>query len=78
MRWACSSAPPFRQVVQHALLRPEDVDEALLDYMRAILPYDEAQAPIARDEPPRSASSISTSGRSGRYGWYSCHEVAGF
>ncbi len=56
---------------------PDDVDETLLDYMRAIVPYDEAQAAIAAMTPEERQLDLGQRAI-GRYGCYSCHEIAGF
>ena len=56
---------------------PEDIDAALLDYMRAIVPYDEAQAAIADMSPEERQLDLGQRAI-GRYGCYSCHEIAGF
>ncbi|MBM62197.1 MAG: hypothetical protein CL484_04535 [Acidobacteria bacterium] len=54
-----------------------EVDAVLLDYMRAIVPYEEAQSAIAELSPRDRQLDL---GRRaiGRYGCYSCHEIAGF
>ena len=56
---------------------PEDVDETLVDYIRAIVPYEEARAAVAAMSPEERQLDL---GRRaiGRYGCYSCHEIAGF
>ena len=54
-----------------------DVDAVLLDYMRSIVPYEEAQADLAAMSADDRLLDI---GRRaiGRYGCYSCHEINGF
>ena len=60
-----------------ATYEDSDVDETLLDYMRAIVPYEEARSAIAAMSPEERRHDL---GRRaiGRYGCYSCHEIAGF
>ncbi len=60
-----------------ATYEDSDVDETLLDYMRAIVPYEEARSAIAAMSPEERRLDL---GRRaiGRYGCYSCHEIAGF
>ena len=56
---------------------PSEVDEVLLSYMRAIVPYEEARAAIA--EMSADERQLDLGRRAiGRYGCYSCHEIAGF
>ena len=54
-----------------------DVDAVLLDYMRSIVPYEEAQADLAAMSADDRLLDV---GRRaiGRYGCYSCHEINGF
>ena len=54
-----------------------DVEAVLLDYMRAIVPFEEAQAEIAGMSPGERQLEL---GRRaiGRYGCFSCHEISGF
>ena len=60
-----------------ATYQDSDVDAVLLDYLRAIEPYEEAQAEIAQMSPEERQLDL---GRRaiGRYGCYSCHEIGGF
>ena len=56
---------------------PEDVEAVLLDYLRSVMPADEAAAQVeALDAEAREFEL----GRRviGRYGCYSCHDIAGF
>ena len=63
--------------VASANYQAADVDAVLLDYMRAIVPYEEAQATIAQMSP--SERQLDLGQRAiGRYGCYSCHDIAGF
>ena len=54
-----------------------DVDAVLLDYMRSVVPYEEAQADLAAMSAEDRLLDV---GRRaiGRYGCYSCHEISGF
>ncbi|MDP6581592.1 MAG: c-type cytochrome [Vicinamibacterales bacterium] len=60
-----------------ATYQATDVDAVLLDYIRAIVPYEEAQAEVAGMSPEERQLDL---GRRaiGRYGCYSCHEIDGF
>ena len=60
-----------------ATYQATDVDAVLLDYIRAVVPYEEAQAEVAGMSPEERQLDL---GRRaiGRYGCYSCHEIAGF
>jgi mono/diheme cytochrome c family protein len=54
-----------------------DVDNVLLDYYRAIEPFEQAQADVAKLDP--TAKQIELGRRViGRYGCYSCHQIKGF
>ena len=60
-----------------ATYQASDVDAVLLDYMRAIVPYEEAQETIAgmsQDERQLELGRRAI----GRYGCYSCHQISGF
>jgi mono/diheme cytochrome c family protein len=53
------------------------VDEVLLDYFKATMPFEEARAAVAKLEP--NAKQIALGQRViGRYGCYSCHQIKGF
>ena len=60
-----------------ATYQDADVEAVLLDYLRAIVPAEEAQAEIAGMSAEERQLDL---GRRaiGRYGCYSCHEVSGF
>ena len=60
-----------------ATYQAADVDAALLDYMRAIVPSAEAQTALAAMSAEERQLDL---GRRaiGRYGCYSCHEISGF
>jgi mono/diheme cytochrome c family protein len=60
-----------------ATYQASDVDAVLLDYMRAIVPFEEARSTIAGMSADEKVIDL---GRRaiGRYGCYSCHEIAGF
>ena len=60
-----------------ATYQAADVDEVLLNYMRAVVPYEEAQAAIAEMNPDERQLDLGRRAIS-RYGCYSCHEIAGF
>ena len=60
-----------------ATYQAADVDEVLLDYMRAIVPYEEAQAALAGMSPEERQLDLG-SRAIGRYGCFSCHEISGF
>ena len=63
--------------VAQATFQAADVDAALLDYMRAIVPAEEAEATLAAMSAEERRLDL---GRRaiGRYGCYSCHEISGF
>ena len=63
--------------VASANYQAADVDAVLLDYMRAIVPYEEAQATIAQMSPGERQLDLGQRAI-GRYGCYSCHDIAGF
>ena len=53
------------------------VDELLLDYLKATMPFEEARGQIARMGP--QAKQLELGRRAiGRYGCFSCHEIKGF
>ena len=54
-----------------------DVDEVLLDYMRAIVPMEEARAALEAMSPDERLLDLG-SRAIGRYGCFSCHEISGF
>jgi cytochrome c2 len=54
-----------------------DVDAVLLDYMRAVVPSEEAQATLAAMSPEERQLDLGQRAI-GRYGCYSCHEISGF
>ena len=54
-----------------------DVDEVLLDYMRAIVPMEEARAALEAMSPEERLLDVG-SRAIGRYGCFSCHEISGF
>ena len=60
-----------------ATYQQADVDAVLLDYMRAIVPFEEAQSTIAGMSAEEKQHDL---GRRaiGRYGCYSCHQITGF
>ena len=60
-----------------ATYQPADVDTVLLDYLRAIVPSEEAQAELAAMSADERQLDL---GRRaiGRYGCFSCHEISGF
>ena len=60
-----------------ATYQAADVDAVLLDYMRAIVPAEEAQSELAGMSPEERQLDL---GRRaiGRYGCFSCHEISGF
>ncbi len=54
-----------------------DVDAVLLDYYRAAMPFEQAQAEVAKLDP--QARQVALGQRViGRYGCYSCHQIKGF
>ena len=60
-----------------ATYQAADVDAVLLDYLRAIVPYEEAQTALAAMS--AEARQLDLGRRAiGRYGCYSCHEISGF
>ena len=60
-----------------ATYQAADVDAVLLDYLRAIVPYEEAQTALAAMG--AEARQLDLGRRAiGRYGCYSCHEISGF
>ncbi len=54
-----------------------DVDEVLLDYMRAIVPMEEARVALEAMSPDERLLDLG-SRAIGRYGCFSCHEISGF
>ena len=54
-----------------------DVDDVLLDYMRAIVPMEEARAALAAMSPEERLLDLGNRAI-GRYGCFSCHEISGF
>lgn len=53
------------------------VDAALLDYLRGVMPFAEAQAEVARLDP--QAKQLELGRRAiNRYGCFSCHDIKGF
>ena len=64
-------------MVARATYQAADVDAVLLDYMRAIVPSEEAQSELAGMSPEERQLDL---GRRaiGRYGCFSCHEISGF
>jgi mono/diheme cytochrome c family protein len=53
------------------------VDEVLLDYFRAVMPFEQAQAELAKLD--AQAKQVALGQRAiSRYGCYSCHEIKGF
>ncbi len=60
-----------------ATYQAADVDAVLLDYLRAIVPFEEAQAELAAMSADERQLDL---GRRaiGRYGCFSCHEISGF
>ncbi len=60
-----------------ATYQPADVDAVLLDYLRAIVPSEEAEAQLAAMN--ADARQLDLGRRAiGRYGCFSCHEIGGF
>ena len=60
-----------------ATYQDADVEAVLLDYLRAIVPAEEAQAEIAGMSAEERQLDLGQRAI-GRYGCYSCHEVSGF
>lgn len=60
-----------------ATYQPSDVDAVLLDYMRAIVPFEEARATLAALSPEERLLDLGERAI-GRYGCFSCHEISGF
>lgn len=60
-----------------ATYTPDDVAEVLTDYLRSVVPTEEARATVAAMSAEEQQLEV---GRRaiGRYGCYSCHEIAGF
>ena len=54
-----------------------DVDDVLLDYLKAIVPSEEAEATVAALSPEERTIELG-SRVIGRYGCFSCHEITGF
>ncbi|MEO2195742.1 MAG: c-type cytochrome [bacterium] len=54
-----------------------DVDDVLLDYMRAIVPFEEAQAAMSAMSADERLVELGERAI-GRYGCFSCHEISGF
>ncbi|MEE2965329.1 MAG: c-type cytochrome, partial [Acidobacteriota bacterium] len=54
-----------------------DVDDVLLDYMRAIVPFEEAQATMSAMSAEERLVELGERAI-GRYGCFSCHEISGF
>ena len=54
-----------------------DVDAVLLDYLRAVVPYEEARVQIEEMSPEQRQLDLGRRAIS-RYGCYSCHEISGF
>ncbi len=60
-----------------ATYQATDVDEVLLDYLKAIVPSEEAEATV--DAMSAAERQLDLGRRAiGRYGCYSCHEIDGF
>ena len=53
------------------------VDEVLLDYLRGVMPFEDAQAEVARLDAQEKQVALGQR-VIGRYGCYSCHEIQGF
>ncbi len=60
-----------------ASYQQSDVDAVLLDYMRAIVPFEEAQSTIAGMSDEEKLLDLGERAI-GRYGCYSCHQISGF
>ena len=60
-----------------ATYQASDVDAVLLDYMRAIVPFEEAQATLAALSQEERLLDLGERAI-GRYGCFSCHEISGF
>ena len=54
-----------------------DVDDVLLDYMRAVVPFEEAQATMSAMSAEERLVELGERAI-GRYGCFSCHEISGF
>jgi mono/diheme cytochrome c family protein len=52
-------------------------DEILLDYLRAVMPFEDAKAQIAKMDGPAKQLELGKRAIS-RYGCFSCHEIKGF
>jgi mono/diheme cytochrome c family protein/predicted nucleic acid-binding Zn-ribbon protein len=54
-----------------------DVDAVLLDYLRSVMPFEDAKAAVSRMDPPARELEL---GRRVilRYGCFSCHDIKGF
>ena len=60
-----------------ATYQDSDVEDVLLDYMRAIVPFEEAQATISAMSAEERLLELGERAI-GRYGCFSCHEISGF
>lgn len=60
-----------------ATYQASDVDAVLLDYMRAIVPFEEAQVTLAALSPEERLLDLGERAIE-RYGCFSCHEISGF
>src|SRR5262249_40012421 len=56
---------------------PQDVDNVLLDYLRNVMPLDDAKAQVAKLSPEQRQTELGQRVIS-RYGCFSCHEIKGF
>jgi mono/diheme cytochrome c family protein len=60
-----------------APVTPKDVDEVLLDYYKAAMPFEEAKAAVAKLDPMAKQVELGQRVIS-RYGCFSCHDIKGF
>jgi mono/diheme cytochrome c family protein len=55
----------------------KDVDDVLLDYFKAVMPFEEAKAAVAKLEPGARQAALGQRVIN-RYGCFSCHDIKGF
>src|SRR5439155_24606332 len=53
------------------------VDQVILDYYKAVMPFEEAKAAIAKLDPEQKQVALGQRAI-GRYGCFSCHDIKGF
>src|SRR5205814_9865006 len=52
-------------------------DDALLDYLKNVMPFEDAKAQLAKLSPQQKQLELGQRA-SGRYGGFSCHDIKGF